>query len=394
MTQLTDAAFGADAVRLRTAYGPAWVVASAKAIPEELRRRTLANQCKDFRYYELLEESLRTQFDHRYLILSDEASGNWAVQPLFFVDQDLLAGLPMALRRLFQPIRKIWPGFLKLRMLMIGCCAAEGQLDSSETWALKALREAIAAYRKVAGASMILFKDFPASYRGVLDVLSGDGYQRAPSMPAAFLKLDFATFDEFLEKKLSRVFRKSLRRKFRTAEAAAPIVMEVMEDVSSCVDELYALHLQTFHRSDFKFEELNREYFTLIGQRMPDRVRYFVWRQNGRIVAFNLCLVHEGTLYDLDVGLDYSVALEIHLYFVTWRNVIEWCLKSGVTTYHTGPLNYDPKLHLKMTLAPQDLYARHNSALLNPIFKLVIKYLEPTRHDPLLRRFHNAADLW
>jgi hypothetical protein len=43
---------------------------------------------------------------------------------------------------------------------------------------------------------------------------------------------------------------------------------------------------------------------------MPDKTRFFVWRQNGRIAAFNLCLVHRQTLYDLGVGFDYSVALQ------------------------------------------------------------------------------------
>jgi len=35
-------------------------------------------------------------------------------------------------------------------------------------------------------------------------------------------------------------------------------------------------------------------------------------------------MVHEGTLYDLAMGLDYSVALELSLYFFTWRDMIEW----------------------------------------------------------------------
>jgi predicted N-acyltransferase len=193
--------------------------------------------------------------------------------------------------------------------------------------------------------------------------------------------------------RLSKVFRKNLRRKLRALDDAPPVTMEVLSDATSLVDELFPLYWQTYSRSDFKFEELNKEYFCQIGQRLPDRVRYFIWRQQGRIIAFNLCLVHDGTLYDLDVGLDYAVALDLHMYFVTWRDVIEWCLKNGVKTYHTGPLNYDPKSHLKLSLIPQDLYARHNSPLLNPFFKLAIKYLEPTRHDPVLQRFPNAHEL-
>ena len=385
--------FGADALRFRTSCGDAWVVTSASKIPAELRRTALAGRSKDFRYYELLEESLRTQFDYRHFVLHDEASGEWAVQPFFFVNQDLLAGLPQAVRSLFAPVRKLWPRFLTLRMMMIGCAAGEGELDHAGPWLPDALREAIDAYRPQARASIILFKDFPSTYRDALETFTRHGYQRAPSMPAARLELDFADFEEYMTVRLSKVFRKNLRRKLRASEGSLPIAMEVLTDATHLVDEIYPLYRQTYERSDFKFEELNQEYFALIGRRMPDQIRYFIWRQGGRIIAFSLCLVHGGILHDLAVGLDYTVALDLHLYFLTWRDVIQWCLKNGVTTYHTGPLNYDPKLHLKLLLVPQDLYARHNSPLLNPIFKLAIKYLEPTRHDATLKKFANAHEL-
>jgi hypothetical protein len=42
---------------------------------------------------------------------------------------------------------------------------------------------------------------------------------------------------------------------------------------------------------------------------------------------------------------------------------------------------------------PLDLYVMHTAAFLNPIFRRVVKYLEPTRHDPVLRRFPNAHEL-
>ena len=373
--------------------GKAWVVPSAARIPAELRRTALRGRNKDFRYYELIEDTLGTQFDHRYFVLHDDASGEWAIQPFFFVNQDLLAGLPKAVRALFSPIRNLWPGFLSLRMMMVGCAAGEGELDHAGPWLPGALHQAIDAYRPRGRASIILLKDFPAIYRDSLSVFTRNGYQRAPSMPAASLPLDFANFEEYMMERLSKVFRKNLRRKLRASEDAAPIAMEVISDATHMVDEIYSLYRQTYERSDFKFEELNREYFAAIGARLPDCVKYFIWRQGGRIIAFNLCLVKDGTLHDLDVGLDYSVALDLHMYFVTWRDVIQWCLANGVTTYHTGPLNYDPKLHLKLLLAPQDLYARHNSKLFNPIFKLAIKYLEPTRHDPVLKKFANAHEL-
>ncbi len=385
--------FGAAAIKLRTSHGPAWVVASVAEAPAEMRNAAFAGQSKDLRYYEVLERTLREQFDCRYLILRDEAGDGWAIQPLFFVNQDLLAGLPKAIRALFGGVRRLWPRFLKMRMMMIGCAAGEGQLDHTAPWVVTALWEALEAYRAQAGAFLILLKDFPATYRAALAPFTKAGYQRAPSMPAASLDLDFGSFEEYMQNRLSKVFRKNLRRKFNATRDAATIEMEVTHDATPYVDEIFPLYLQTYHRSDFKFEELNKEYFREIGQRIPDRVRYFLWRQEGRIIAFNLCLIHMGTLYDLSVGLDYAVALDLHLYFVTWRDVVEWSLQNGIKTYHTGPLNYDPKLHLRLKLLPLDLYARANSALFNPIFKLAIKYLEPTRHDPVLRKFPNAHEL-
>ena len=93
------------------------------------------------------------------------------------------------------------------------------------------------------------------------------------------------------------------------------------------------------------FDALNKDYFLALSHEMPDKTRFFVWRQNGRITAFNLCLIHRQTLYDLGVGFDYSVALQLHLYFVTFRDVIGWGIANGIRTYHAGSLDYDPKLH-------------------------------------------------
>jgi len=127
---------------------------------------------------------------------------------------------------------------------------------------------------------------------------------------------------------------------------------------------------------------------------MPERTRFFLWRLEGRIVAFSVCLVHDGTIYDEYLGLDYSVALDLHLYFYTIRDILSWAMENGLTFYCSSPLNYDPKLHLGFSLAPLDLYVRHARSSLNPIFGRVVKWLEPTHHDQVLRRFSNAAELW
>jgi hypothetical protein len=110
-------------------------------------------------------------------------------------------------------------------------------------------------------------------------------------------------------------------------------------------------------------------------------------------VAFSIGTVHEGKMYDNYLGLDYAVAFDLHLYFVTIRDLIAWAISQGLCTYYSTPLNYDPKLHLRFDLEPLDLYVRHLSPVANPFFKRIAPLLEPTRYDKLLRRFGNYADL-
>jgi hypothetical protein len=126
---------------------------------------------------------------------------------------------------------------------------------------------------------------------------------------------------------------------------------------------------------------------------MPDRARFFIWRQNGKAIAFSVALVHDGTIYDDYLGLDYAVALDLHLYFYTFRDIISWSLGQGLTQYRSSPLNYKPKLHLGCDLFPLDLYVLHTTPLLNKTFRQALRFLEPTRHDPVLKQFRNAQDL-
>ena len=79
--------------------------------------------------------------------------------------------------------------------------------------------------------------------------------------------------------------------------------------------------------------------------------------------------------------------------FVTWRDVVQWALDNGLKRYYTAPLNYDPKFHLRMELAPLDLYAWHTSRLINPIFRLALRYLQPVRHDKVIKKFPNFHEL-
>jgi predicted N-acyltransferase len=359
-------------------------------------KRAFQDKCKDHRYYEIVDETLEGDFEHHYLILKDNSGNVRAVQPVFFVRQNLIEGIRGKIRSVVDRVRKKLPRFLTMRVLMVGCAAGAGDLGAcdkkDEAWVAAALLASLRHYARQNGASLVVLKDFPAKYRLALESLSSNGYARIPSMPMTRLALPYRDWDEYFCT-LSKATRKDLRRKFRKAERASKIEMEVVNDTTPYIDEIYPLYLQVHERSLLKFETLTKDFFRAIGQRMPERARFFIWRQGSKIVAFSLCLVCSEKIYDECIGLDYSVALDLHLYFYTLRDIISWSLQQGLEYYYSNPLNYGPKLHLRCELVPLDLYVMHTNTLLNPIFRRMIKYLGPTRHSRFLRRFPNADQL-
>ncbi len=360
-------------------------------------RDAFAGGRKDHRFYELVEDTIRQGFDYRYFAIKDRDGEVQAIQPFFILDQDLLAGIGSRLRAIVRSVRRAWPRFLKMRTLMVGCAVGEGRLDGSE-WSHAAnariLATAIVRHACDLKAPLVVLKEFPARYREPLSCFLDHGFTRVPSLPMTRLNIDYPSFDDYMAKALNGATRRKLRKKFAAAAAALPIEMSVVGDVTLVIDDIYPLYLQVYNRSQLHFEKLTKPFFCSLGRLMPDRVRFFLWRQNGRIVAFTLCMIEGDAIYAEYIGLDYSVALDLHLYHYAVRDMISWAILQGFRWLRSSGLNYDPKLHLRHVLDPTDLYVRHTSVIINTVLQRILPWIEPTRYDPTLKKFPNYRELW
>jgi predicted N-acyltransferase len=360
-------------------------------------QRAFARQHKDHRYYEIVEDTLHPEFAYRYFVIRDAHGAVRALQPFFILDQDILAGVRPHLGPLIEAVRARWPRFLVMKTLMVGCVAGEAHLDAAGDAARAAHAELLAAaiveHARTLGARLIVLKEFPATYRAALSGFVRRGFTRIPSMPMTRLNIDYASFDDYMRLALNSATRRKLRRKFRATEFEA-IELEVTRDIAPHIDEIYPLYLQVYRRSQLHFEKLTKAYFCRLGQAMPDKVRFFVWRRGAKIVAFAECLVHGDTIFAEYIGLDYSVALELHLYHYLYRDLVGWAIVNKCKWFASGGLNYDPKLHLRHRLEPLDLYVSHTSSLVNALMRVALPWLEPTRRDATLKKFPNYSELW
>ena len=372
-------------------------VASRKEISGLLHWQTeFSQERKDHRFYELIEDTLKDKFEYGYLKIESNCAV-CAIQPFFLVDQDLLAGISGHAKNFVTGIRRLWPRFMHAYTFMLGCVAGEGHLsgdDSLQFANAKLLAKSLPQLARKMNCVMVVFKEFPAKYRRPLQCLRQTGFTRVPSMPMTTLSIDHRNFDDYLTSALSPRTRAKIRRKLRAAgRAQPPITMSVVVDATPVVDEIYPLYKSVFERSSLQFEKLNKEFLCEVGRRIPDKVRFFIWRQESRIVAFGLCTMLGDSICHEYVGFDYSVAFKLNLYYRVFHDIIEWAIANGYKRFYSGSLNYDPKWHLRQSLYPLDLYVRHTSGLINVLLRWLLPLLEPTRSDPILRNFNNYRDL-
>src|SRR6478609_11311679 len=165
-------------------------------------QRSFSEQAKDHRYYEILEDTLRDGFEHHYLVLEDNAGHVRAIQPLFFLRQNLTEGVTGQVRAALDAVRRKFPRFLTMRVMMVGSAAGDGHLDGRTSedrrWITDALRHSLETVARANRASLVILKDFPSQYREELSGLFAGGYTRVPSMPLTRLRLNYRSFDEYL----------------------------------------------------------------------------------------------------------------------------------------------------------------------------------------------------
>ena len=359
------------------------------------KTRLWSRERHDHRHFEIVDATIRQGFEYRYLILEDTTGAVRAIQPFFLCTQNILEGMQGDFRKFRDRLNRLMPDLLSFRTLMVGSAVGEGVLAAApgdRRWAAGALARVLPLAAHRLGVGLVVLKEFPSDHREELDVLLHHGFVRIPSLPYVTLDLDFATFDDHLAS-LSQKARYDFKRKARAAAKFPPLLMEATADISTRIDELYPLYLQVHERADLRFERLSPEYFRRLGREMRDRARFLIWSQNGRAVGFQSCILHDGVLWIDAIGMDYSVALDLHLYFIMKRDALEWASLHGARRYCGGPNNYDPKLRLGCRLKPMDLYATHVNPLMNEALRRVARWLSPARHEPLLQRFPNAADL-
>jgi predicted N-acyltransferase len=148
-----------------------------------------------------------------------------------------------------------------------------------------------------------------------------------------WLNAGYATFDDFLGA-LSSGRRKTIRRERRDAVKGLEIVQLTGGDLTEeHWDAFYAFYMDTGSRK-WGRPYLNRRFFSLLGERMAERVLLLLARRGGRWIAGALNLIGADCLYGRNWGCLEDVPF---LHFeLCYYQAIEWAIDHGLSRVEAG----------------------------------------------------------
>jgi uncharacterized protein len=188
----------------------------------------------------------------------------------------------------------------------------------------------------------------------------------------------YSTFDDFLAA-LSSSRRKTIRRERRDAQAEVEIVAltgaELTEDHW---DAFFGFYMDTGSRK-WGQPYLNRRFFSLLGERMADRVLLIMARKDGRWIAGALNLIGDDCLYGRNWGCIEDVPF---LHFeLCYYQAIEHAIRLGLARVEAGAQGPHK---IARGYLPTPVYSAHwiaDPALREPVRRYLDQERRAVEHD-------------
>jgi hypothetical protein len=265
----------------------------------------------------------------------------------FDVHVDCLA--PMGIQHLAAAIRRLWPGFLRARMLLFGLPAGLGGfdaivLDEVDGRTLVATRAALIdrslELLEREHATGVIWKELDAGMLPEWEpLLTAGGFLRAASVPTVIQELTAPSVDSY-EAMLRSNYRHQLHTNLKRAHDAG-LAIALAQPLGPWVERWYPLFLQVLEHSETRLETLTLGFFRALAR--DPRYVINVATLDGRLVGGAICTVEGDTLHFLYVGMSYASAPGCDLYFNLLYSVLRLALERGCTMLHWGQTSLDAK---------------------------------------------------
>jgi len=205
------------------------------------------------------------------------------------------------------------------------------------------------------------------------EILGASDYLKRTARQFHFVNEDYRDFDDFLSALASRK-RKVIKRERRDALADGIVVEHLTgaDLTEDAWDAFFGFYTDTGSRK-WGRPYLNRLFFSLIGERMADRILLILAKRDGRAIAGALNFIGSDTLYGRYWG---AVEDQPFLHFeLCYYQAIDWAIDHGLAFVEAGAQG---EHKLARGYRPTTTYSAHWIA--NPSFRrAVAEFLDMER---------------
>jgi predicted N-acyltransferase len=339
----------------------------------------------DPRFLRAVERSMSAEADFCNVVFHDRAGAavGAAFLSLYPIDGLLLA--PERWKKWGTRLRRLWPSFLKVKVLLCGCPVSTGEshlriVPGADPRAL--LRQLDRLMVRLAWAqrtSFVVFKEFSAEETACADDLLELDYFRADSLPMNYFPARFRDFEHFVASIRSRYRSQIVRSRKKFARSGLRVLHlrggEGVDDLFT--EDVHRLYLSVLGHAEVKLECLPAEFFRELARRFPEDSAFTLIYQGKRVVGFVCSVLDRENYHNLFCGFDYELNEATDLYFNLMYEDLDYALRQNVRSIHVGQTANDFKSRVGCYLEPRFIYVKALGPGLQSLVRAGSPYLLP-----------------
>jgi predicted N-acyltransferase len=325
-----------------------------------------------------MERSIWGELVVRYLTVEDDGGKVLAFTPVYIGSNlNFNALLPKAIQRGVDAMVGSLGMAMATRVAVVGCLISDRgwipmhpELKDHATAIRLMLRELDrVAKERHAQLAMLkdIHRDFPAEDRAVM---RDYGYTEGFSLPTIRINTAYGSFEEYLNKQMSKNGRKHARKQFHKAEGV--FSLRVIEDFESMIPRVFPLHRAVFLKAKYQFEELPPRFFVECARTKDPKTELVVCERiaDGRLVGSLMIFYNDREQQNKRIGIDYDIADSGLIYNLLNYTGIQRAIARGLTTLWLGQSSYIPKTRLGGEIEDQYLLIKAYDPMLKPTLPL------------------------
>lgn len=352
---------------------------SIRDVPGEQWDRLVRGRSQTYsrQFWEAIERSGLNDFRYRHALFHDEHGAAVALASFYTITTDIAIFAPNSLKALLGAIRRVLPGFLKVRMLECGTpvtlnppfVAADGVDRAQFTAALHRVLFDLARRER---HFLVVVRDFEPPDDDLVPTFRGLGYHLVPSLPTTYLDIAWSSPEEYLDSMKSYYRSKTLKHLRRNREAG---VTHELRTGFHDLAEILCRQWNVVHAdaNEYQREMLTADFYREISLRMGPQAMVLLLRRGGEIIGHTLLLQDGATLRWLYFGRNRSANDSLYIY--AGYQVIAAAIELGMRRVELGLTTYATKKDLGAYMSPIRLALRAPRRIINPFVGIVYPWL-------------------